>query len=707
MDIRGYIRQARTLPLGTALRKAAALVDRAGHARVRLAADMMSGSYGMSAPGLNPAARIAIAAADVPADLQATLLTLSRAYLAHRFDLLGSGWVVPAYRSAPPGFLGRCYPAAGPAPPARDGAGLEAIVNRANVARARQIWCLIARPDYEPIDWQLDFRSGYRWSAQRPSLRLRIPVNTGADIKVPWELARLQHLPQLALCAVLAKDSVPGFAPPSRYVGEIADQLADFLATNPPRFGVNWMGTMDVAIRAANIALTLVLLAGTDLALSPAMSAVVASALHDHATHVAEHLEYSETGRSNHYLADLGGLLWAGWALADADADRFLAFAIAEIVKEADHQFLADGGNYEGSTNYHRLSGEIIVFALTAIGSLDTAALKRLERASPPARSWRVAFPALPLRRYRDNESGAGLIPPTLLQKLQGAARLTRAVQGADDTIVQIGDTDSGRMFKLHPTGSEGEGGFAENTLDHRGFAAAVEALCGAAPTGRMDAVIVKKMLGDANFEALAAAPVMADVGNLAALMARWQAAPEKARRVRRFPLNGSIEPASWSRAAFADFGLYVFRHGDKLIAFRCAAPPPKTAPRGHRHDDNLAVEVRLGAAERRDPGSYVYTPSVATRNAYRSADAHDVPRRHGEVLAAMTGLFDLEEAAYARCLDWGADGVGGEVRALSGPILRIVHLSRDELTIFDCVEGGELADVPPPLPVAQGYGRL
>ncbi len=706
MDIHGYIRQGRTLPLEATLRKAVALARRAGRARVRLAADLFAGSYGRGEPSLNPAARIAIAAAEIPADLTATLRRLGQEYLQHRFDLLGSGWVSPVYGFAAPGFLGHRFSAQGPAAPVPDGAGLEAVINRANVPRARDIWRLIGRADYTPIDWQLDFRSGYRWSARRPSLRLPIPVDTGADIKVPWELGRLQHLPQLALCAILAKESTPGFAPATRYVEEIADQLADFTSTNPPRFGVNWIGTMDVAIRAANIALTLALLAGAGLSLSPPVKAVVANALHDHAAHVADHLEYSESGRSNHYLADLGGLLWAAWLLTGSDADRFMVFALAEILQEADLQFLPDGGNYEGSTNYHRLSGETVVFALSVIASLDASALKRLDQATPPARGWRADFPVLPLRRRDAASSGAGLIPPGLVQKLQGAAQLTRSVQCADNTIVQIGDTDSGRFFKLHPTGSECDGTFVENTLDHRGFAAAVDALRGATSGEHMDAVLVRCLISAAGLKEPSAAPVLADFGDIDVLLARWEAAPEKGRRLRRIPFSGLTAP--WSRKAFPDFGLYVFRQRDMLIAFRCAGEPPKGAPRGHRHDDNLGIEYRLGTIERRDPGSFVYTPNVAQRNAYRAASAHDVPRPRGPAFAKTGGdLFSFEEVAYAQCLCWLPDAVAGEVSGPFGSMLRILHLSGQELAIYDCVVPGEIADIAPPLPTAVGYGRL
>jgi hypothetical protein len=144
------------------------------------------------------------------------------------------------------------------------------------------------------------------------------------------------------------------------------------------------------------------------------------------------------------------------------------------------------------------------------------------------------------------------------------------------------------------------------------------------------------------------------------------------------------------------------------LISLRCHGAPHAAAPTGHRHDDNLGVEYRLGAAQCRDPGSFVYTPSVKERNRYRAAAAHDVPRVRGQLLAdAGNALFDLKLNAYARCLYWRPDGVAGEVSGPSGVILRILHTSASQLSIYDCVAPpAEIESLSPALPVSLGYGR-
>jgi hypothetical protein len=318
----------------------------------------------------------------------------------------------------------------------------------------------------------------------------------------------------------------------------------------------------------------------------------------------------------------------------------------------------------------------------------------------------------LPLRRYGNGSGGEAIVPPVVWDKLRSAARLSRAVQGADGTIVQIGDTDSGRFFKLHPTSLPDKDSFAENNLDHGGFSDAVDLLFDDGPQGeRLDAVVVKRLAG-----ALVAAQavqhrqsVVADFGDLDALIARWRATPEVSRRVRHIPLGTEVTSGGWTRASFPDFGLYIFRRDDLLISFRCHGAPPPQAPNGHRHDDNLAVEYRLKSAQCRDPGSYVYTPSVEHRNKYRAAGAHNVPRQRGAPLATVgVDLFNLKQRAYARCVYWGADGVAGEITGPSGKILRVLRLTPQALEIYDCVAASAELDVSKPaLPVSMGYGRL
>lgn len=97
----------------------------------------------------------------------------------------------------------------------------------------------------EEIDWHQDFKSGHRWNPSTYFKRIRpAPYPGGYDIKVPWELSRCQHFPRLGQAYWLTGDE--------NYCIEFVKQVLSWIQQNPPNLGVNYAGTMDVAIRAVN-----------------------------------------------------------------------------------------------------------------------------------------------------------------------------------------------------------------------------------------------------------------------------------------------------------------------------------------------------------------------------------------------------------------------------------------------------------------------
>ena len=97
---------------------------------------------------------------------------------------------------------------------------------------------------YVPIDWHVDFKSGYRGNPKIYYKDIKYGHKVGVDVKVPWELSRFQHLTTLGEAYFLSNDE--------KYVKEFVNQITDWIENNPPKFGVNWTCTVDVAIRACS-----------------------------------------------------------------------------------------------------------------------------------------------------------------------------------------------------------------------------------------------------------------------------------------------------------------------------------------------------------------------------------------------------------------------------------------------------------------------
>ncbi len=108
----------------------------------------------------------------------------SEATLAHRFDLLGSGPTVVAHGTQCQGVDGHVYPASEVLNADAKGSWLRDRINRSNLKESQRVWKLID-PNYVPIDWQLDFKSGYRWREDTWYRDIQFGKLPGVDVKVP------------------------------------------------------------------------------------------------------------------------------------------------------------------------------------------------------------------------------------------------------------------------------------------------------------------------------------------------------------------------------------------------------------------------------------------------------------------------------------------------------------------------------------------
>jgi uncharacterized heparinase superfamily protein len=278
-----------------------------------------------------------------------------------------------------------------------------------------------AGPAYQPIEWHSDFKSRYAWD---PAIFFRdIPYGhaPGVDIKVPWELSRFQHLSTLGQAYALTTSP--------RFATEFVNQIEDWIRNNPVGFGVNWVCTMDVAIRAANW-LTAAEYFLANGALEPAFLHLFYSSIHTHARFMYRHLEGGEQ-RANHYLADVVGLLFiAAYCPFFRESPRWLRFGIRETAREMMRQVYADGCHFEASTCYHRLALELFFFA-TLLATRET----ELDRGNRRQAAKRIFGAEYVQRLHRMFTAVLHLLKP-------------------NGRMPQIGDNDSGRFLvcSLHDT---------------------------------------------------------------------------------------------------------------------------------------------------------------------------------------------------------------------------------------------------------------
>lgn len=633
-------------------------------------------------------------------DQREIIIGLASEYMSHRFDLLGSGWNRVYHGMECRGLHDYRYQSQ-----SGSAASRLRFANWHNCREAEKIAALIDAC-YTPIDWHLDFKSGYRWQPDCWYRDVTFGKLPGVDIKVPWELARMQHLPMLAWAFGLTVGS--DITAANGYRREFRNQILDFLSANPPRYGVNWYSTMDVAIRLVNWLVAFDLFRAFGAVFDDEFEKGFVRAVYEHTRHCVRNLEFSLSGRNNHYLADIAGIfIAAAYLPADKESGRWLSFAGKELVREMDYQFTAEGTSGESSTMYHCLATEMMLWC-----GLFSRALQEEKRS---------------------------VFPQTFWERLERALEFIQDSMKPNKEVPQIGDCDSGRFLKLWPLYDrrtvgeaaaryENLAGYPESDKqqiywDENGLVqshlSAIGALlfAGSRLTGESrtpEAKLVKLMIGDKCVASYHARTADRQNSGQASPRCACKVLPDEYHRGNpsvayriKLPAEGLRELRCF---AYPAFGLYIYKTPRVYLAVRCGRIG-RCGRGGHAHNDQLAVELSVDGVDIiRDPGTYLYTALPEMRNRFRSTKAHFTPQLGRLEQNGWTdgpdSLFVVSDNCKAQCLAFGHDGFIGVHHGFGGPVYRTIRFSGDALIITD-FGGGQPQAIPHGCCHSPGYGRL
>jgi hypothetical protein len=255
------------------------------------------------------------------------------------------------------------------------------------------------------LPWHFDFKTGREWPLQYSPDIEYAELNRPTDVKVAWELSRCQHFAVLGEAYWLTGDE--------RYAREFADQVQDWIGRNPWGYGVNWLCTMDVALRAVSWIWGFYFMSGSAACAGEAFRGSFLRSLYLHGEHVASHIERADVN-GNHYLCDAVGLVFLGlFFRATAKGRQWLATGREMIDAEIFNQTSEDGVDFEKSTAYHRL----VLEAFVTCGVLLTRHGER------PAPQWWA--------------------------RLDRMIEFVDAYVKPDGAVPLVGDADDGRIQKL------------------------------------------------------------------------------------------------------------------------------------------------------------------------------------------------------------------------------------------------------------------
>jgi hypothetical protein len=264
--------------------------------------------------------------------------------------------------------------------------------------------------------WHTDPLFGTEW----PRLPYRQidyrPGNKTGDVRIVWELNRLQHLFSLAMIAhqepALRQAAVQRFE---------AD-LQTWHAANPPGTGVNYLSAMEEALRLVS------LFHAYDLIrqwASPGSRAILAGIVAYHAPHMQRRLSlYSSAG--NHTIAEATGLLYAGVLLPEYPGAAGWRETGRRLLRaEAARQIDADGCGIEQATWYQLFITDLLGLAQALLRHCGKEPEPAVDAALERSRRFLNTLASGPddLPRIGDADDGYALSP---------ALRISWATTGVD-----------------------------------------------------------------------------------------------------------------------------------------------------------------------------------------------------------------------------------------------------------------------------------
>ena len=584
-------------------------------------------------------------------------------FLSHRFDLLGSGWTSVKYGAQCRGLDGISYE---PYPKIlidNDGKWLNGRLRKSHLEYSKRVWTCVDS-GYTPIDWQLDFKSGYRWSEKTWYKSIKHGEHEAVDIKVPWELSRMQHLPLLAREFLSPSLSYEG---KNKLVNEFRNQILDFIATNPLRHGVNWACPMDISIRASNWLLAYDIFCSQGYIFDEDFKHHFKMSIYYHGKHIVNNLEWNHGKRANHYLSNISGLAFIACYLSTSkELDGWLSFSIQQLLAEVDHQFFDEGTNFEGSTAYHCLSSEMVFFTTCILLGIHADRLLSLRKTKLGlfGSIRNKSSEALEIYNLKDEEIYTKQPSPfseDYFKKLASMSNFMKDITKPDGSFPQIGDNDSGRFFKLSPLyevmrlseaknkysnlSDYSEMGDEENyhlervlnsnhiqDISNAVFTNSTkENVSETYPDKSFDYLIACSLSRNSKVQFKETTELQELNRNILFSSLNFDqyketlSNPIKDPSIKIFKTVNSLKD-NFSCHSYPEFGLYVFKSNSFYLSIRSWSGIPSSYS-GHMHFDQLSIELSIeGKNVISDPGSYIYTPFPKKRWVYRSADSHFSP---------------------------------------------------------------------------------
>jgi len=222
----------------------------------------------------------------------------------------------------------------------------------------------------DPIDWAFEPVNGRRAPDVHWSRVPYLDPDIVGDHKVVWELNRHQYFVRLGQAAWLGSSD--------DWAEIFFEHLDGWMSANPPRRGINWASSLEIAFRAISWLWALHFFARAPQ-LSPRRFTEIVAQLRAHGRHVERYISTSFSPNT-HLTGEALGLFYLGTMLPELpEAERWRRRARTWLMGALEFQIRPDGGYFEQSVHYHRYTVDFYVHLLVLERLGGGGATDRLE----------------------------------------------------------------------------------------------------------------------------------------------------------------------------------------------------------------------------------------------------------------------------------------------------------------------------------------
>ena len=207
----------------------------------------------------------------------------------------------------------------------------------------------------DPIDWHFEPVSGKRIPRAHWSTLDYLDAGLAGDKKIVWELNRHQYFVRLGQAYCLTGDE--------RYARVFVTHLEGWIEANPPKLGINWASSLEVAFRSISWVWALEFFKH-----SPSLTAEFVKSALKYLYLNARHLEsYLSTyfSPNTHLTGEALGLFYLGALLPEfKEAKRWQETGSRILIDALPVHVQEDGVYFEQSSYYHRYTTDFYIHFL-------------------------------------------------------------------------------------------------------------------------------------------------------------------------------------------------------------------------------------------------------------------------------------------------------------------------------------------------------